>query len=123
MLFKKNNFIHQRKRIFYEREISCILYKIIQEYNLPSFSLSYCELSTHGENVKVYLSFAQVENKEKLLNLINKKYALLIKKEMAKSKKFAYLPNLVFLLDKELETINNLEKILQKFIITTKNET
>jgi ribosome-binding factor A len=34
---------------------------------------------------------------------------------MAKSKKFAYLPNLVFVLDEELEMINNLEKILQKF--------
>jgi ribosome-binding factor A len=119
MLFKKNSFIQQRKQSFYEREISRILHKIIKEYNLPSFSLSYCELSTRGENVKIYLSFAQAENKEKMLNLINKKYSPLIKKEMAKSKKFAYLPNLIFFLDKELETINNLEKILQKFI--TKN--
>src|SRR6185369_15997285 len=83
-------------------------------------SLSYCELSTKGENVKVYLSFAQVENKEEIINLINKKYSPLVKKEMAKSKKFAYLPNLVFLLDKELETINNLEKILQKLILLLK---
>src|SRR3954452_1213679 len=119
MPLKKNNFIQQRKQSFYEREISYILYKIIREYNLPSFSLSYCELSTRGENVKVYLSFAQIDNKEEMLNLINKKYSPLIKKEMAKSKKFAYLPNLTFLLDKELETVNNLEKILQKFI--TKN--
>ena len=122
MLFKKNNFIQQRKKSFYEREIGHILYKIVKEHNLPSLSLSYCELSAQGENVKVYLSFAQAENKEEIINLINKKYSLLVKKEMAKSRKFAYLPNLVFLLDKELETINNLEKILQKFIITTKNE-
>src|SRR6185437_14267715 len=106
MLFKKNNFIQQRKKSFYEREISHILYKIVKEHHLPSLSLSYCELS------------AQVENKEEIINLINKKYSPLVKKEMAKSKKFAYLPNLVFILDKELETINNLEKILQKFIIT-----
>ena len=119
MLFKKNNFIQQKKQSFYEREISHILYKIIREYNLPFFSLSYCELSTRGENVKVYLSFARVDNKKEILNLINKKYSFLVKKEMAKSKKFSYLPNLTFLLDKELETINNLEKILQKF--TTKN--
>ena len=122
MLFKKNNFIQQRKRSFYEREIGHILYKIVKEHNLPSLSLSYCELSAQGENVKVYLSFAQAENKEEIINLINRKYSPLVKKEMAKSRKFAYLPNLVFLLDKELETINNLEKILQKFIITTKNE-
>jgi len=122
MLFKKNNFIQQRKQSFYEREISQILYKIVKEHNLPSLSLSRCELSARGENIKIYLSFSQVENKDKMLNLINKKCSLLVKKEMAKSKKFAYLPNLVFLLDKELETINNLEKILQKFIITTKNE-
>ena len=122
MLFKKNNFIQQRKKSFYEREISQILYKMVKEHHLPSLSLSYCELSTQGENVKVYLSFSQIENKEEIINLINKKYSPLIKKEMAKSKKFAYLPNLFFLLDKELETINNLEKILQKFTITTKNE-
>jgi ribosome-binding factor A len=116
MLFSKNNFIQQRKQSRYEQEISRILYKIIQEYNLPSFSLSYCQLSTRGENVRVYLSFSREENKEEVLKLINGKYSHLIKKEIAKSKKFAYIPNLVFLLDKELETINNLEKILQKFI-------
>jgi ribosome-binding factor A len=120
MLFKKNNFFQQRKRSFYEREISGILYKIIQEYNLPSFSLSYCEVSARGENVKIYLSFAQEENQTEVLKLINTKYSPLIKKEMAKSKKFTYIPKLVFLLDKELQTINNLEKILQKF--TTENE-
>src|SRR3954454_16610254 len=115
MSFKKNNFMQQRKQSFYEREISYILHKIIREYNLPSFSLSYCKLSTRGENIKVYLSFARVDNKEEILSLINKKYSPLIKKEMVKSKKFAYLPNLIFLLDKELITSNSLEKILQKF--------
>src|SRR5437764_11882155 len=121
MLFKKNNFIQRRKRSFCEREISRILHKIVQEHNLPSLSLSYCELSTRGENVKIYLSFACEKNKEEVINLMNKKYSRLIKREMAKSKKFAYIPNLVFLFDKELATMNNLEKILQKFT-TTKNE-
>lgn len=121
MLFKKNNFIQQRKQSFCEREISHILHKIAQEHNLPSLSISYCELSTRGENIKIYLSFAREENKEEVINLINKKYSRLIKREMAKSKKFAYLPNLVFLFDKELEATNNLKKILQKFT-TTKNE-
>jgi ribosome-binding factor A len=97
------------------------LHKIIQKHNLPSFSLSYCQLSARGENVKVFLSFARRENREELLDLINKKYSHLIKKEIAKSKKFAYIPNLVFLLDQELETINNLEKILQKFTIKHEN--
>jgi ribosome-binding factor A len=121
MLFKKNNFIQQRKKSFYEREISQILYKIVKEHNLPSLSLSYCELSARGESIKIYLSFSQAENKEKIISLINKKYSSLIKQEMAKSKKFTYLPNLIFLLDKELETINNLEKILQKFNIENEN--
>ncbi|CAJ0824668.1 6743_t:CDS:2 [Entrophospora sp. SA101] len=69
----------------YEREISHILYKMIQEYNLPSFSLSYCEISARGENVKIYLSFAQEGNHEKLLNLLNKEYLQLIKKEIVRS--------------------------------------
>src|SRR2546425_985054 len=101
MSFNKNNFIHQRKQSLYEREISRILYEIVQEYNLPSFSLSYCELSTRGENVKVYLSFLREENQPEILNLINKKFSPLIKKELARSKKFSSLPHLVFLPDKE----------------------
>ena len=115
MLFNKNNFSQAKNKSRYQREISRILYKIIQEYNLPSFSLSYCEVSTRGENVKVYLSFAREENHEKVLNLMNNKYSRLIKKELAYSKKFASIPKLIFLRDQELETINNLEKILQKF--------
>lgn len=115
MLLKKNNFSQARNKSHYEREISLILHKVVQEHNLPSCSLSYCQLSTRGENVKVYLNFTQEENQAAALNLINQKYSHLIKKEIAKSKKFAYIPNLIFLLDKELETINNLEKILQKF--------
>lgn len=114
MLFKKNNFALQKKQSFYEREISKVLYWLIQEYNLPSFSLNYCQLSARGESTKVYLSFAQKNNQEKTLELINKKYLSVIKKELANGKKFAYIPNLCFFIDRELETINNLEKILQK---------
>ena len=56
-----------------------------------------------------------------ILILINKKYSLLIKKELARSKKFSYLPHLVFLRDRELETINNLEKIFQKLAVNHEN--
>jgi ribosome-binding factor A len=115
MLFKKNNFVIQKKQSFYEREISKVLYWLIQEYNLPSFSLNYCQLSTRGDSAKVYLSFAQKKKQEEILELINKKYLSIIKKELVNSKKFAYIPNLYFFIDRELETMNNLEKILQKF--------
>ncbi|MDR1670633.1 MAG: ribosome-binding factor A [Spiroplasmataceae bacterium] len=114
MLFKKNNFSQQRKQSFYEKEISRILYWLIKEYQLPSFSLSYCQLSSRGENAKIYLSFAQDKNQEKTLTLLNKKYSQIIKKEIAQDKNFAYIPNLYFFVDKELEAINNLEKILEK---------
>ncbi|CAG8558741.1 12759_t:CDS:2 [Cetraspora pellucida] len=109
------NWVRQTKKSFYEREISRLLYQIVQEYNLPSCSLSYCETSTRGEHVKIYLSFSRPENQAEILQLMNKKYSSLLKKEIAKSKKFAYIPRLVFLLDKELETMNNLKKILQEF--------
>jgi ribosome-binding factor A len=115
MLFQKNNFSQARNKSRYEREISHILHKIILSHNLPSFSLSYCQLSARGENVKVYLSFAKETDKEKVLELINKNYSQLVKKEIVKSKKFAYVPNLSFLVDQELETTSNLKKILQKF--------
>jgi ribosome-binding factor A len=115
MLLNKNNFFQAKNKSRYKREISRILYEIIQEYNLPSFSLSYCEVSARGENVKVYLTFARKENPGKVLNLMNKQYCQLVKKKLAYSRKFSAIPNLIFLRDQELETINNLEKILQKF--------
>ena len=109
----KSNFSLERRETFYKREISKILYKIIQENNLPSFSPSYCILSG-GESLKIYLTFSQEENQEKLLETINKKFSPLIKKEIAKCKKFSYVPNLKFLLDKKLEEINSLREIVNK---------
>ncbi|WNE41155.1 MAG: Ribosome-binding factor A [Mycoplasmataceae bacterium] len=114
MLFKRNNFFQQRKESFYQREISRILYQLTQEYDLPSFSLSYCQLSSRGESMRIFLSFAQNNNPEETLELLNKKYSSIIKKNLAYSKKFAHIPNLYFFIDKELEKIDNLEKIFQK---------
>lgn len=115
MSFQRNNFSQQRKQSLYQREISHILYQIIQEYNLPSFSLTHCQLSGRGENIKVYLTFARKEKQQETLKLINQQYLPLIKKTLARGKKFAYLPKLVFLLDQEIEILNNLDQILQKF--------
>jgi ribosome-binding factor A len=112
MLIKPNYFL-QRKESLYKKEISRILHKIAQANYLPSFSLSYCLLKG-GENLKVYLNFANKEGREELLELMNKKYSLIIKKEIAKEKKFAYVPKLKFFLDKRLESISNLEEIIQK---------
>src|SRR4051794_630880 len=116
MLFKPN-FSQQRKQKTYEREISRILYKIVQENNLPSFSLTYCQLSSRGENLKVYLTFSYPEeSRKKLLKIINQKYSSVVKKELAKSKRFSYyIPNLFFLFDQELEEINTIKEIISKF--------
>lgn len=114
----KPNFSQQRKQKLYQRELSHILYKIAQNNDFPVFSLSYCILSTRGENLKVYLNFSCPEKKQKeLLKTINNKYSLLVKKEIAKSKKFSYIPTLFFLLDGEMEKVNNLEKFAQKLNI------
>ena len=112
----KPNFSQQRKQKACEREISRILYKIVQENNLPSFSLSYCRLSVRGENLKVYLTFSyQAERQKELLKIINQKYSVVVKKELAKSKKFSYIPNLFFLFDQESAEMNALEEIIRKF--------
>jgi ribosome-binding factor A len=96
----KNNFLHQRKQNLYRKEITYILHQIIQEKSFPFFSLSYCSLSARGENLKVYLTFSPEANREKILKLINKEYSPLIKKQIAKSKKFSYIPTLIFLWDR-----------------------
>lgn len=109
-----SNFSKKRKEKLYEREISLILYKIIQENNLFSFSLSHCILTGRGESLKVFLNFSRQEKSDELLKSIREKYSLVIKKELAKSKKFSYIPNINILIDKEPERINMLEEIVRK---------
>ena len=118
MLVKtKNDFWRKKRESLYKQEVAQILYKITSKNNLPFFSLSYCQLSTRGENLKIYLTFSRPEeNKEDLLKLINKEYLPLIKKELAKSKKFSYLPTLVFLYDKNSEESNELKKVIKELV-------
>jgi ribosome-binding factor A len=110
----KFNFSKERKEELYRREVARILYKITQENNFPSLSLSYCALRGKQEFLQIYLNFSQREKQDKFLNLINEKYLPVIKKELAKSKKFSYIPNLVVLADKETEKFNDLEEIIHQ---------
>jgi ribosome-binding factor A len=113
----KNNLWQKRRESLYEQEVTQILYKITPKNSLPFFSLSYCQLSTGGENLKIYLTFLHSEKDQpELLKLINKKYPPLIKKAMAKSKKFNYIPTIVFLYDKSWEESNELKKIYKKLV-------
>ena len=109
----KVNFHQARLESSYTKEISLILQKLSQQEELPFFSVSYCSLSAKAESLKVYLVFANEED-QKFLEVINKNYLLLIKRQLAKSKKFARLPKVTFLLDQKLKKINDLEKIIQK---------
>ena len=109
----KTSFHHARLESLYAREIALILQKLSQQVELPFFSVSYCSLSTKAENLKVYLFFAN-EKDQNSLEIINKIYLPLIKRHLAKSKKFARLPKIIFLLDQKLKEINDLEKIIQK---------
>ncbi|KLL03895.1 MAG: hypothetical protein MRECE_7c033 [Mycoplasmataceae bacterium CE_OT135] len=109
----KANFYQARLESSYTKEIALILQKLTQQEELPFFSVSYCSLSAKAENLKVYLVFANEED-QKFLEIMNKNYLLLVKKHLAKSKKFARLPKITFLLDQKLKKINDLEKIIQK---------
>ncbi|RHZ37101.1 ribosome-binding factor A [endosymbiont GvMRE of Glomus versiforme] len=109
----KTNFHHARLESLYTREIALIFQKLIQQKELPLFSISYCSLSTKAENLKVYLVFTN-EKDQKYLNFISKNYLPVVKKHLAKSKKFARLPKIILLLDQELKKISDLEKIIQK---------
>ena len=113
-MLAKLNFSKEKKEELYRREIARILYKITQENNFSSLSISYCVLRGKGEFLQIYLNFSQREKHDQLLELMNKKYLSVIKKELAKSKKFSYIPNLVILSDKEIEKVNNLEEIIRQ---------
>jgi ribosome-binding factor A len=105
----KTNFHHARLQSSYAREISTILQKLIQQEELPFFSVSYCVLSTKAENLKVYLAFVS-EDDQNLLEVINKNYLFFVKKQLAKSKKFSRIPQITFFLDQKFKKINNLEE-------------
>jgi len=109
----KINFHQARLESSYTKEISLILQKLAQHEELPFFSVTYCSLSTKAENLKVYLVFAN-EKDQNYLEIINKNYLSFIKRQLAKSKKFARLPKISFLLDQKLKKINDLEKIIQR---------
>src|SRR5437763_11980572 len=93
----KINFHQARLESSYTKEIALICQKLTQQEELPFFSVSYCSLSAKAENLKVYLVFANEED-QKFLNNINRNYLPLIKRHLAKSKKFARLPKITFLL-------------------------
>ena len=112
-MLNRVNFYHARLQKLYEREISIILKKIVPQKEFPFFSVSYCELSSQKENLKVYLLFVADEKNQKYLEIINQSYLSVVKRHLAKSKKFAYLPKINFLLDQKLKKIDELEKVLQ----------
>lgn len=108
-MLNKTNFYHARLEISYAREISIILQKLIQQEELPFFSVSYCVLSAKAEALKVYLIFAE-EDDQKLLEIINKNFLFLIKRRLAKSKKFSRVPQITFFLDQKIKEVNDLEE-------------
>ena len=110
----RTNFRQVKLQSLYEREISTILKKIVPWKEFPFFSVSYCELSTKAESLKVYLLFTNEKNQE-YLKIINQNYLPMVKKYLAKSKKFARLPKITFLLDQELKKVNELTEMAQKF--------
>ena len=113
-MLNKTNFRQVKLQSLYEREIAIILKKIVQWREFPFFSVSYCELSSKAEDLKVYLFFCG-EKSQEYLKIINQNYLPIVKKYLAKSKKFARLPKIIFLLDQKLKKINELEEMVQKF--------
>ena len=112
-MLNRVNFYHARLQKLYEREISIILKKVVPRKEFPFFSVSYCELSSQKENLKVYLLFVADEKNQKYLETINQNYLSVVKRHLAKSKKFACLPKINFLLDQKLKKIDESEKVLQ----------
>lgn len=112
-MLNKTNFHQVKLQSLYEQEVSIILKKVVQWKEFPFFSVSYCELSAKAENLKVYLFFAGEKN-QIYLKTINQNYLPMVKKYLAKSKKFARLPKIIFLLDQKLKKINELEEMVQK---------
>jgi ribosome-binding factor A len=106
----KTNFYHARLQSSYAREVSTILQKLIQQEELPFFSVSYCVLSTKAETLKIYLVFVNEDVDQHLLEVINKNYLFFIKKQLAKSKKFSRVPQISFFLDQRLKKINDLKR-------------
>lgn len=99
----------------YKREISLILQKIRSE--IPSFSINKCFLNREEKKLILFIYFLEKneeENEKKLINKIQKETAFKIKKELFKTNKFSYVPNISFYLDEEIKTMIELKELLKK---------
>src|SRR3954454_17106882 len=106
MLVSVSSIAQARKQSLYEQEISRILYQIMSQEGSVFCSVSYSILSKKGESLKVFLTFSYPEKKHSLLTTMNKKYLWLVKKEMVRQKKFAFIPQIRFFSDEKMSNCN-----------------
>lgn len=117
MIFNNNIFNHRKNKTL-QKKISFILYNIAQKEGLFSCSISYSMLSKKGENLWVYLNYYNKDyNINEWLMLLNNKYKHDIKKKLAQTEQFSFIPQITFLVDKKTSKIDELES----YLIKTKN--
>jgi ribosome-binding factor A len=111
-------FFFQKRR---ERLYSIEVRRIIRENFSDNFLVSKIFifriiLSKKGEALKIYVDFAHSKDEKDLLKYLNVFCSKIIQKEMAKSRKFCYIPKVIFLLDKEAKEEEEIRGIIKKLL-------
>jgi ribosome-binding factor A len=106
---------HRKKEHLYEREIISLFQENKIEEGTLNFFVNRCVLSATGDCLKICIDFFEKKERgRKILKKLNKKYVILIKRNLAKSGMFSFLPsNIFFDLDDEFN-LDELEEILEK---------
>jgi len=98
---KNNNFLNQKKHKELQKELSFILYKIMQKESLYSCSITNTKISKKGDILELYLTYWNKIEESNVIDLLNKKYLWYIIKQLMSLKKFSYIPHITFFLDKD----------------------
>ena len=95
MFNESNDYSLKKIEERYKREVSSILFEL-NYFEQTVFSVFDVVLSKKKENLKVYLFFSSKEKKKEILNALNNKFLLIIKKKIAKTGKFTNIPKISF---------------------------
>lgn len=97
-----------------QRLLMAIISRKLSDSSLRSLSISYVDLSPDLRNAKVFISIPfGADNPESLIVKLNEQMSF-IRKELARSSEFRYLPKLSFHLDHFLDQAAQLTQLIEQ---------
>lgn len=105
---------HRQKRVssLIKEELSRLLIEVVQDSSSGLITVTRVEMSKDLKSAYVYLSFFGTQDKDRVLDLLEKRKGFL-RKSIASRIKLKYNPMLIFSLDAASDYEERIEKILK----------